>query len=318
MESNHMSDAFYGMQDLRKHLQYKEDPLLFIQEQWFGISSEGWQYKNMTPFKYQESIIEEFHALPVTFIASSRQMGITALMCAYIAWYAIFNEEKNILIISHNSDGAQNVLNRVKVILEHYKVEGVFEFKKDCLINNKREIGLSNGCRIKARGANIDTGKGEGIDFLFADQVAFMKDFEHIWMATIMILSFKKNYKAVIASTPNNNSHFNKMCLDIKNKYSVDSSDSKNIPHLIELKWNMHPKRDMAWYNHQCQMLNYNKEAIDQELDCVINYKDKSSNDKTISLRIPSDLHKKIKIKIGDDSLSDYIRGLIEKDLETT
>jgi len=309
-----MNDAFDGMSQLKKHMQYKEDPLLFINENWFGMNSEGWQYKKITPFKYQESIIEEINALPVTFIASSRQMGITNLMCAYIAWYAIFNQDKTILIISHNSDGAQRTLKNIKTILESYIVKGVFDFEDDCLINNKKEIGLSNGCKIKSKGYTADAGKGEGIDLLFIDQAALMKDFEHIWAALSMNLAMK-NSKAIIASTPNDNSYFNKMYIDIENKHSDSSDDSKRMPHLIKLNWDMHPKKDKAWYNHQCLMMNNNQKLIDEELNCVINYKDKSTNDKTISLRIPVSLHRKVQIKIGEASLSDYIRNLIEKDL---
>jgi hypothetical protein len=316
MGSNHMNDTFDEMSQLKKHMQYKEDPLLFINEHWFGMSSEGWQYKKITPFKYQESIIEEINILPMTFIASSRQMGITNLMCAYIAWYTIFNQDKTILIISHNSDGAQRTLKNIKTILESYIIKGVFDFEEDCLINNKKEIGLSNGCKIKAKGASVDACKGEGIDFLFIDQAAFMKDFENLWMAVGITLSCNKNSKAVIASTPNDNSYFNKMCIDICNKYSDESEYPNRMPHLLRLTWDMHPKRDKAWYDNQCLMMNHNQKLIGEELDCIINYKDKSTNDKTISLRITGDLHRKVQIKIGNDSLSDYIRGLIEKDLE--
>jgi hypothetical protein len=87
------------------------------------------------------------------------------------------------------------------------------------------------------------------------------------------------------------------------------------MPHLLQLTWDMHPKIDKAWYDQQCLMMNHNQKMIDTELNCIINYKDKSSNDKTISLRMSRDLHRKVQIKIGDNSLSDYIRGLIEKDL---
>ena len=309
-----MNDAFNGKADLKNHLKYKNDPLRFIKEQWVGMSSEGWQYKKIVPFKYQESIIEEINALPVTFIASSRQMGITTLMCAYIAWYALFNKDKTILIISNNSNGASHTLKLIKTILEAYSVKGVFNFDDDCLINNKKEIGLSNGCNIKAKGYTSDSVRAEEPDLLFIDQAAFMKDFETLWMGIGMSLA-KGKTKAIVVSTPNDNSYFNKICIDIKNRYSDESEYSNKMPHLLQLAWDMHPKRDKAWYDHQCLMFNHNKEMIDQELDCIINYKDKSSNDKTISLRIPVSLHRKVKIKIGEASLSDYIRNLIEKDL---
>lgn len=318
MGSNHLNHLFSDENKIKKHLEYKENPLMFINEQWFGMSSENWQLQKITPFKYQESIIEEIHFLPKTFIASSRQMGITSLMCAYIAWYAIFNHDKTILIISPNLNGAQNILKNIKTILEHYKVNNIFDFDKDCLVNNKKELVLSNGCKIKARGASVDAGKGEAIHLLYVDQAAFMKNFEAIWMSIGMCLSALKDSKAIVASTPNDDSFFNKICLDIKSRYSDESEYSNKMPHLLQLTWDMHPKRDKAWYDNQCRMVNNNKVLIDQELNCIINYKDKSSNDKTISLRISSDLLRKIKLMIGDDSLSDYVRGLIEKDLGPT
>jgi predicted DNA binding CopG/RHH family protein len=78
----------------------------------------------------------------------------------------------------------------------------------------------------------------------------------------------------------------------------------------------LHPQRDEKWFSKMCETLNFKPNSIDQELNCIINYKEKSSKDKTISLRIPFDTLRSIKSKIGDElSISDYIRSLIDKDL---
>lgn len=310
MGSNHLNEMFGGMSDARKHLHYKEDPLLFIQEKWIGLNSKSWNIAKIDLFPYQETIINKITATPFTLIASSRQMGISTLIDAYIAWYALFNTEKEILIVSNNSATSIEHLERIKLILMNYKVDGIFDFDKDCKTNNKKEVVLSNGCRIIATSPSADAGRGYGIDLLFFDNAAYIKHLEDIYIASAMAVSSRKGSKIIMASSASDNSFFNKLALKIRNN-DEENSYSK----LLEIKWDMHPQRTNEWYDEMCRSLGYDQSKIDQELDCVINYKDKSNKDKTISLRLPYELYKQIKIKIGEDSVSDYIRNLIEKGL---
>jgi predicted DNA binding CopG/RHH family protein len=117
-------------------------------------------------------------------------------------------------------------------------------------------------------------------------------------------MSAVKDTKIILASCPYDDSYFNKLAIE------WTEANRQVIP------WNLHPQRDEKWFSKMCETLNFKPNSIDQELNCIINYKEKSSKDKTISLRIPFDTLRSIKSKIGDElSISDYIRSLIDKDL---
>lgn len=306
-----MNDFYRRNSSIGKHIQYRESPILFIQEQWVGINmNHSFKVDKISPYAYQENIIREIEDSPFTLIASSRQMGISSLLDAYIAWYAIFNPDKTILIVCNNSESSMHHLKRIKLILNNYKVDGLFDFEKDCEKDNKKEIKLSNGSRIIAGSPTADACKGYEINLMVFDNAAYIKNLENIYLSCCLNVYNIKNGRIIMSSSPCDNSFFNKLALEIKNT-EKDTKDK-----LLEIKWDLHPKRTKDWYDAMCNQINYNQSQIDQELDCVINYKDKSSKDKTISLRIPHKLYKEIKIKIGEEgSVSDYIRNIIEKDL---
>ncbi len=307
MGSNHMNDFYRRNSAKEKHIAYSEDPLLFIQENW--VTVKNGEMQKINPHQYQEQIITDINETPVTLIGQSRQMGISSLIDVYISWLMIFGENKNILILTPNLQSSILHLERIKMILSNYKVDGVFDIINWIKIINKSELILSNGCKIQVRTASSAAGKAESLDLLFIDNAGYIKDLEYIWMAMAMTLSGRSG-KAILASSPYDDSFFNKMAIDIQNEPKNDYRK------LIEIGWMLNPHYDQNWYKERCSSLGNNKKMIEQELDCVFNYKNKSSKDKTISLRLSQELHKKIQIKIGEEgSISDYIRSLVEKDL---
>lgn len=297
MGSNHMNHQF-GSGVARLHNMYKESPILFMKDNWLGM--KGGMLKHLEPRDYQIDFIESIHKNKVTFSPGSRQMGATSMMACYIAWLILFHDNKRVMAIGHNTSGSVEILNKVKRIIQGYSALGVFNYEENIVHNNKTELKLKNGSWIKVRGAAIDAGKGEELDLLYIDQAAYIKNMENIWMAVAMCIVRKG--KAVVTSTPRDNSFFNKMCLE---------SDAN----IFKLDWKKNKELDEEWYEDECRKLGYDESLIEQEIDCVINYKDKTSKDKTISLRIDLDTYNKMKLKAGDLKISDYIRYLIDHDL---
>lgn len=304
------------MKDLEKHLEYAKDPNSFIENCWVGFDITKMQPKHITPFEYQKELIRNIHQIDYNLIVKSRQMHVSTLIGCYIAWYVLFNLDKHVLIIAHNRDSGKRILEQIKTIIHHYDPES---FK----INNKTKLELKNGSWIQVTSPFCDAGKGCCIDLLYIDEAAYAKNMDMIWPAVGMALSCNKNSKCIIASSPCDNSWFNKMCL-----LTIDGETNFN---LTRLHWSLHPIRakdiqadttdspfeyTSPWLEKMKQMLNWNEKQIEQELECVINYKDKTSKNKTISLRLSNELYKKIQCKLqSGESISDYIRNLIAKDV---
>lgn len=309
---------------LEKVIHYTKDPKVFMQEQWFTNDARNkFQYGIINPYEYQLDFIKNINSNKMNLVLKGRQMHVTSMMTLYIAWCVLFRYDKNVLIIAPSSESAKRILEDIKIIIQNY-----FNFlekngleKEDFIINNKLHIKLKNGSTIQARGPSPDAGRGCMIDLLYCDEPAFIKNFDDMWYGLGMCISHKEG-KAIIASTPSDNSFFNNLCLHAKENSSTN---------LIKLHWSIHPvySKDIKkntdldspyeytspWFDEMCKRFN-NNSAIEQELECIVNYKNQTSKSKTISLRIDNELYNKIKSKLKDnESASDYIRNLIEKDL---
>ena len=303
---------------LRDHLMYAKYPTAFMENKWFGY--DVFEKKTLTklkPFEYQKKFLEFIHENKACIIAQSRQMHVSSMVALYLAWYAIFNDEKTILIISSSMASSKKILNSICFIIENYLLD-----KQGGFISAERstEITLINGTRIIAKSDSVDAPRGFRSDIIYIDNAAYMKNLEDIFYAASPTLWAGKDAKFIISSAPKNNSYFNKMFLETN-----ETSEFKPL----RLTWQEHPvySKDMQkegdtdeytspWYEDMCKII-YNKESIEQELDCVIRYNEKTNKSKLISLRLEQDVYNKIVEKITKDkNVSDYIRDLINKDLE--
>jgi hypothetical protein len=334
MGSNHMNDQFSNQKQeaenrkrVKKYIKYAKNPAEFMTKFWFGFNVfNSHKMEPLKPFKYQIEMLNTFHEQKYNLITNTRQMGVTSVVAIYIAWYILFHNDKHVMVITHNSDAASRFLEQVKTILEQCSKEGLCNWVEDITTNNKRELKLKNGSFVQARPATVDACRGYSLDLLYIDQAAYMKDFETIWTATGVALNHN-NGKVIITSSPNDNSHFNKMAIDAA---TSNSSFKLSIYHWSK---NPHYNKDITtlpdspdgflctspWYEAQKKMLGYNKKLIESELECVLNYSDgvTAPKDKTISLRMDQETYKKIQIKLHPkESVSDYIRRLIDADLK--
>lgn len=315
---------------LNKHIAYSKSPALFMSEKWLTLDVfKTKTYKNITPFKYQLKFIDDVHKNNCV-ITKSRQMGATSMMELYIAWYVIFNESKTVFIIGSSLESSKKILEGIKIILKNYSVydentnKVCFNWEDDFIVNNKTELKLKNRCFIKAASPNIESSRGYSVDFMYIDEAAFLSNFEEIYAASGISIQMHKGSKLIIASNPKDNSSFNKLFLN-----AVDGGYFKQI----KLHWSVNPiyskdivdedldspfKYSSPWFCAMFNILNNNIKLTEQELECVVRYKDETSKTRTISLRMDDSLHKKLQGKLNPGvSISDYIRTLIEKDLES-
>jgi hypothetical protein len=313
------------MIDIKRHIAYSQSPELFMKERWMTFDAfKTKAIKNITPFDYQLQFIKNIHNINNDIVVKSRQMHTSSMMALYIAWYVIFNQDKSVFILSNSSEGSKRILDQIRIILQNYSVNNMFHWQDDFLTNNKTELRLKNGCRIKAAAPTIDAGKGWAPDFCYIDEAAFIKDFEQIYAGFGMSMTARKNTKFIITSTPKDNSFFNKLFL---------GAGENGYFNPIRLHWSIHPVYSIGiaedddkespfqytspWFEDLFyNIYRFSISQTEQELDCVVRYQDETNKVKTISLRIDGDFYRKIQNRLNPgESTSDYIRGLIEKDL---
>lgn len=315
---------------LEQHIAYSKSPELFMKEKWLTFDVfNRLADKNIKPFDYQLDFIKNIHKINRNIVVKSRQMHVSSMMALYIAWYALFNCDKKIAIMSYSGNSGAKILESIKVILQNYyvieeeneKIKTYFHWKDDFIKSNQKELSLKNGCTIKVLSPTICATCGEAIDLAFFDEAAFIKDFKTIWMCFCPMFDYK-NSQVIISSNPKDDSFFNELVLNFDSQYG----------NIIRLHWSIHPKRShdlkknidinspfeytSPWFESTCKQIGGNINLIEQELECVVRYKERSNKNKTISIRLNSELYKKISAKIhGKESASDYIRNLIERDL---
>lgn len=320
--------------NLEQHKKYSKSPELFMKECWltFNAFNKMQCDKPIKPFDYQIDLIRNIHNIDMNIIVKSRQMHMTSMMAVYIAWYVLFNSDKMVAIVGSNSDAGKRILDHVKIILQYYSVDNekdgkvskvYFHWEDDFVVNNKTELKLRNGSRIKVLSASAQAGRGELIDLLYIDEAAYIKDLEYIWMGLGMAVTANKG-KIIIASSPQDNSYFNKMYLN---------ANENSFMNTIRLHWSIHPQYSIGikrntdvnfffqytspWHEEICKMLYNNSNRIDCELECVLNLNVETKKEKTISLRIDDNTYNEIKKNLKqNESVSDYIRNLITKDIQ--
>ena len=68
-------------------------------------------------FPFQDVCVQDFIENRFTVIVKSRQLGLSTLVAAYSVWLALFQKDKNILIIATKLSVAQVFIKKVKTNL---------------------------------------------------------------------------------------------------------------------------------------------------------------------------------------------------------
>lgn len=160
----------------------------------------------------------------------------TTIASIFCTWYALFNKDKTIVIISKDRDAAKDVLARVKLGLENLPFgiqQGVVEW-------NKTSVVFDNGSKIIVK----SSARGTTGQVLFLDEVAYIKGWSEFSMDSLPIISASRDSKIVMVSTPNGRNHFCEYWTRA-NKPQDNPMWNKYIPHFVE--WNKIPGRDEKW-----------------------------------------------------------------------
>ena len=207
-----------------------------------------------TTYPFQDDCMREFKKNRFNIVLKSRQLGLSTITASFALWMAIFQREKNILVIATKMQVAQNFVSKVKTMMKSLPAWLMIP----TIVNQtKTLISFSNGSTIKAIGTSEDAGRSEALSLLIVDEAAFIRNFGELWKGLYPTLA--TGGSAIILSTPNGvGNQYHKLWVDAENE-----SSSFNA---IKLPWDVHPERDEKWFESECR--NMTKKQIAQELLC--------------------------------------------------
>lgn len=232
------------------------DPIYFIQN-YVKIKHPTRGQIPFTLRDYQSTMVGMFKDNRYNIILSARQTGKSETVAAYLLWFAIFNFEKTILIVSNNSSNAKEILSKIK-----YAYEELPDFIRpgvDPTTYNKHEVLFDNKSRIITKATTDDAARGLAISLLYCDEFAFVGENiqEEFWDSVLPTLS--TGGACIISSTPNGDSNL------FATLYRGAELGANAFKHL-HVKWDAAPGRDENFKKEQISLIGERKWL--QEYEC--------------------------------------------------
>ena len=251
-----MSYSLTKEQILKEIVKSGKDPVYFIN----NYAKISHPLRGLIPFKtydFQSDLIENYNDHRFTVILKARQLGISTITAAYVAWMMMFHRDKNVLVIATKFGTAANLVKKVKAIHKHLP-----QWMKiaDISIDNRTSFELTNGSQIKASSTSSDAGRSEALSLLVIDEAAHVEGLEELWTGLYPTLS--TGGRCIALSTPNGvGNWFHQTC--------VDAEIENNDFYFVKLPWDVHPDRDKEWFEKETR--NMSRRQIAQELECNFN-----------------------------------------------
>ena len=209
-------------------------------------------------YPYQKSVLYNFVKERFNILLKFRQAGITELISMYCLWLAMYHPNKKINIISIKDTTAKKVLKKIKFMYKNLPW-----YLQTPIINGRSGeygsasmIEFDNGSFIESIPTSSEAGRSESLSLLVIDEAAVVRWAAQIWAAAFPTLS--TGGAAIINSTPYGVGNF-------YHSTWVDAIAGGNPFNPLRLYWQMHPERDINWYNEMSSALGTKRTA--QEID---------------------------------------------------
>lgn len=245
----------YSPEQVDEYLKCKQDPIYFIVNYCKVISlDDGLVPFNLYP--YQTRFITEIHENRRVISIMPRQSGKTQTVAAYILWYTLFNDTKNVAILANKGAVAREILSRYKMMYEYIPIfmqQGVKTW-------NKGNIELENNSKVFTGATNSAGIRSSSVSFLYIDEMAIIPNtiFDEFFASSWPTLSSGETTKIVMTSTPLGYNHFWSF-------FSAAEAGTNGFKP-VRVTWQEHPRRDQAWADAQLTALGQLR--FNQEVEC--------------------------------------------------
>lgn len=233
----------YNKWELDEITKCKQDICYFADNYCKVMTDDGIMKIKLRP--YQRAMLKHYQANRFSICLASRQIGKTICSSIFIAWYSLFNFDRNVMILSNKGDTTKEIIDKGKVIFENLP----FFLKPGILKWDVMSEKFDNGCRVVGQNTTKRSGISFTIHLLFLDEFAHIDPgyinpfYENIYPT----LSSSKVSRIIITSTPNG---FNKM-YDLYT--AAENGENSYAPFRVD--WWEVPGRDDNWYRQEVKNL---------------------------------------------------------------
>lgn len=238
---------------IAEYVKCRDDPIYFAKNYVKIITGKGLVHFDLRD--YQEEMIQGMHENRNSAFCFARQSGKSVTVCAYLLWFALFNDQKTIGILANKAETAREILGHVRrafVNLPKWMTHGIADGGW-----NKGSIALENGSRIIAAASSSDSVRGYTLDILYLDECAFIEHFDEFFKGVYATISSRENSKVIMTSTPNGLNHFYQT-IELGKR-------GENGYFVLEVPWHRVPGRDEKWKEETLKSVNYDQALFDQE-----------------------------------------------------
>lgn len=248
------SNLEYTPEQLREYKKCMEDPIYFA-ETYVRIMSVDFGTIPFTLYGFQKEMIESFKDNRFSICKLPRQCGKSTTSVAFILWYILFNQGKNVGILANKGELAQELLGRLQLAYESLP----FWLQQGVDTYNKRSINLENGSRVIATSSSGSAARGMSFSLIFLDEFAFVPphDAEDFFRSVYPTIASGSDTKMIVVSTPKGMNHFYKMWME--------AQEGRSSFKPIEINWWDVPGRDEDW--KQMQIANTSEDQFRQEFE---------------------------------------------------
>jgi hypothetical protein len=242
----------YTEEELIELAKCARDIVYFAEKYAVVMTDEGIQKVKLRD--YQKEMLRNYQHNRFNIVLAARQIGKTVTSAIFVAWYLIFNIDKNALLLANKADTTKEIIDKTKVVIENMP----FFLKPGIHKYDVMNMKLDNGCRLIGQSTTAKSGIGFTIHLLFLDEFAHIPPnivdpfYENVYPT----LSSSKVSRIIITSTPNGFNKFYEI-------YSgADSGQNEYKPFRVD--WWQVPGRDDAWYKRELKNLG-SEEAFNRQ-----------------------------------------------------
>jgi len=239
---------------VKELIKCSQDPVYFA-ETYMKIVSLDEGLINFALRDYQKDMIRAMKDNRYCAFNLSRQSGKSITVCAFLLWYIIFNESKEVAILANKGDTAREILSRIQLAYQYLPKW----LQQGTVVWNKGSFELENGSKIIAAATTSDNVRGHSISICYLDECAFIDNYDEFFASVFPTISSGSDTKILMTSTPRGLNHFYKTVKLGK--------EGKNGFHVIEVPWHRVPGRDDNWKIKTLEALNGDTEKFDQEFN---------------------------------------------------
>jgi len=242
----------YSKEEVAEIKRCAKDIVYFANTYCHAMTDEG--VRKIKLRDYQADMLKQYQDNRWNITLASRQIGKTICSGIFIAWYSLFNFDKNAMIMANKGATTKEILMKAKHIYENLP----FFLKPGIMKKDVMEMRFDNGCRVIGQ----NTTKTGGISFTI--HLLYLDEFAHIMPSIINpfyenvypTLSSSKISRVIITSTPNGYNKFHDIyqnAVEGNNEYAP-----------FRVDWWQVPGRDEEWQKQEIANLG-SIEAFNQQ-----------------------------------------------------